>query len=503
MSQLTDMNFLHSNSKTPTLCPPKPTELRGFKRFNNLHHLQILALPEQEKLEYAARIKYNDYIYWSTYLVEGKIINWNKLLGIACRNGNLELACYCATKGANDWLNAMLSLVQKSRDIDIAEWILAQEPSALLKSPELKNFAKWSCMKGDMKFLAWLENKTKPRWWRESPDKHVFNSDVFIGTCAYGNSDLIEQMLAESLCMTSLDISNQVNYGYCQALFNGHLKVVEILEERFPIILYTCPNRTRVTFRGGHAAIINRIIEKGNVNWDQALKGAMEGREMKVVENIIINHKNQIKNLAMHINNACSEPFGNLEMIKLFYEVAPDLTCQALANVKSFVTIPVVRFLEEKGISLNPNNLKLKYAVRDGLELVNYYIEKGATDFGAALIIITHECNTLSYRSASESLAIVKVLIERGKKSDPNFAAHIQVAFNNVCVACAPDLIYLLFDYGARDLDEALEYACRGGHIDVVNFLIAKGASNFYNALLVANVKGFKNIVALLQNICT
>jgi len=269
MSRLCDLTFINHDASLPVVYPP----MKGVKSIN---YLQKLSFTLQELLEYAARINFNNYIYWSTHMVKGKIVNWNILLKIACEECNLELACYCANKGANNWDEAMVSISCTASDIDIAEWILAQKPSSLERCK--MTISEKAHAKGDLSFLNWLQA-------RVIVDLDYMGG-LFIGACASGNMELVSSSAA-LVCSQNL-----IGDGYREACNNGHLEIVKFLDAKYSVASIHC------AFRGGHDHIINHVVSKFYdmhiYPFGTALRGAIDGRQKKLIESILNEHESKL-----------------------------------------------------------------------------------------------------------------------------------------------------------------------------------------------------------------
>jgi Ankyrin repeats (3 copies) len=67
------------------------------------------------------------------------------------------------------------------------------------------------------------------------------------------------------------------------------------------------------------------------------------------------------------------------------------------------------------------------------------------------------------------------------------------------CQKCHIEIVKLLIEKGADDLNEGLYYACSKGHIEIVNFLIEKGADDLneglYNACWGGHIETVKFLI--------
>ena len=78
-------------------------------------------------------------------------------------------------------------------------------------------------------------------------------------------------------------------------------------------------------------------------------------------------------------------------------------------------------------------------------------------------------------------LEIVQYLIEKGEETNQ------QLDFNSTMYSAAEgghlDIIKLMIEKGADDFNDAMAWAATGGHLDIVKYLIQKGATNYSQAM--------------------
>lgn len=102
--------------------------------------------------------------------------------------------------------------------------------------------------------------------------------------------------------------------------------------------------------------------------------------------------------------------------------------------------------------------------------------------------IFTSEINKCLKFGASNSLEIVKFLIQKG-------ATNFDEALVSATHSNKTDIIEFLIQKGATDFNGALKRACRNGNNQLIEFFIKKGADNWDNALIHSIYsKNYKNI---------
>lgn len=107
--------------------------------------------------------------------------------------------------------------------------------------------------------------------------------------------------------------------------------------------------------------------------------------------------------------------------------------------------------------------------------------------------IFTSEINKCLKFGASNSLEIVKFLIQKG-------ATNFDEALVSATHSNKTDIIEFLIQKGATDFNGALKRACRNGNNQLIEFFIKKGADNWDNALIHSIYsKNYKNIYYFLD----
>ena len=74
----------------------------------------------------------------------------------------------------------------------------------------------------------------------------------------------------------------------------------------------------------------------------------------------------------------------------------------------------------------------------------------------------------------------------------------INIGLKFACRGGHIDIVNLMIAKGANNWNYGLRHACRGGHIDIVNLMIAKGANDWNNGLYGACRGGHIDIVNLM-----
>jgi ankyrin repeat protein len=134
-------------------------------------------------------------------------------------------------------------------------------------------------------------------------------------------------------------------------------------------------------------------------------------------------------------------------------------------------------------------------ACRGGqLEIVNLMIKKGANDWNLGL---EYACegghfaydNAHSTRFAYDNAHSTRFAYDNARST--------RFAYDNAR-STRLEIVNLMIEKGADDLDSGLSSACGSGNLEIVNLMIEKGANDWYNGLSNACYYGHLEIINLL-----
>ena len=305
---------------------------------------------------------------------------------------------------------------------------------------------------------------------------------LFPIACRYGHLALIQM----------LESTNVLN-GFREACRYGQIDVVRYLMSKYKGL--SCGIYSAI--REGHMDIVELILQNGDVDKNTCFIEACASGDMRLVNMFMTDH---IPSLNMGLLGACRA--GNVNL-------ALDLISRGAGDLDEALNIACA------GGKLSPLNKSQSYSYEVlALNLLNigaridpnrtfYSVCRGGNEYLLNKICSMSEVNInqgLAGACAGGHLWLVEDLISRG-------ARHIAHGFHLACcnghVECAKYLISLGADPSreklflvcfrgympivelltSRNYDEGLRGACMGGHIDIVKYMISRGAKNIKEAL--------------------
>jgi len=97
----------------------------------------------------------------------------------------------------------------------------------------------------------------------------------------------------------------------------------------------------------------------------------------------------------------------------------------------------------------------------------------------------------MTYAAYGGHIELVNLMLEKGAN-----------AYNNAMIEAAyrghMNIVRLMLELGANDYNEAMSFAAKGGHIEIVRLMLEKGANNYNRAMASAAYKGHIEIVRLM-----
>ena len=140
---------------------------------------------------------------------------------------------------------------------------------------------------------------------------------------------------------------------------------------------------------------------------------------------------------------------------------------------------------EESIIKLNDELYKAFF--NEKLDMVKYFIKKGANDFDSALMLAAKKGD----------LKFVKYLID---EKEYNYRPTLVRAAASAAKSGEIDVVkYFIDEKGVKSFDDIMQQAASGGSLDVVKYFInEKGVKNFNDAMFHAASSGHLNVVEYL-----
>lgn len=230
------------------------------------------------------------------------------------------------------------------------------------------------------------------------------------------------------------------------------------------------------SFRGGNLDIINIVIERTAIitkyDWYLALYGACETNKIDVFDrylhNVITNKTNNIAD--NNFLNICLEKAGlsnSMEIINYLSAKGATNWHECLLSVCQSGCVETFRYICDHKINVSDINLEQKmYLVNacegGSLEIINF-------------IFALYEKRKLSYS------------IQTGGS-----------CMNYACMGGHIEVINLLINKKFDYWNEGLTGACSNGNVEIAKMMIRKGAFNFNWCLYVACVAGHKDVAKLM-----
>ena len=150
---------------------------------------------------------------------------------------------------------------------------------------------------------------------------------------------------------------------------------------------------------------------------------------------------------------------GHYDFVKFYYDTNEYDLDYTMSGACESNNLELVKYLSEKGADCYDDYL-FNACYGGNLEIIDFLIKKGANDFN----------NGLCGASESGSLEIIKLMIEKGADNfDEGFKIACEIGYLHV-------VKYLSNTYDCN-LDRGLNRANIGNRIEVINYLIKKGAN--------------------------
>lgn len=352
-------------------------------------------------------------------------------------------------------------------------------------------------------------------------DKFYDDGGSLYGAAEGNNVDLIEILLER--------YKYNLYYGLQGATRGGHIELINFFLEKLgedgldetwaDECLYEAA-------KGGHLHLVKYFLQEGATDLNLGLQAAVEGGDLNIVKFFVKEgaddflrglessaSKGNLK-LARYFLARGAKPTqnifklacgsGNLELVELLFSRLYVVNTRIDENEKigglnnglleaaSSGHLEVVKFLIEQGAS-NLNKALKKAAQYWKEDIVYFLLENGETDMNAGLIGAARSGNVnltnllLTYGADNVQEALEQS-IKYGKLDTFKFLAVRDVDLNNVNIEIIENDNIYMFKFGEKllkfDLNVALKIAAENGSLDILDYLVEKGATNIKEAAI-------------------
>ncbi|XP_067661803.1 ankyrin repeat domain-containing protein 50-like [Haliotis asinina] len=381
---------------------------------------------------------------------------------------------------AGDLLKVKDILSQGHEDINCQEWIG--------RTPVI-----WAAGEGHKKVVELLVSKGANL---SITDR--FGLTILHSACLGGHVEVVNHVLLQNV----LDINGRVRCGRTAVMMaaeNRHKDVVELLVDKgadVSLVDETGDNVLHCACRGGDAGVVKYILSKNMVDVDRRgsknmtpIMVAKEYKHGEVVHVLLSKRPDGSLRYYKHRNmlkSACRE--GNIEAVKF-------IVSQNTVNINS---------------GWRENITPVLIAAKDGhKDVIDLLVSKGAyvslADNGGD--------NILHYACRGGNVEMVKYVLSQKMVNINSRGFQEMSPLMRAALMGHTDVIKLLVSKGADVTqldgggDNILHYACRGGNVEVVKYVLSLNMVNINSRgfqtmtpILGAALKGHKDVVELLVN---
>ncbi len=306
-----------------------------------------------------------------------------------------------------------------------------------------------------------------------------------------------EQEQQETKIVNYLEnIEIRYKYDFCDAVRTGNIKWVEFMidkSKKFSNDTINIEESLREAGKSGSLEIIKLIMKniknkKNKKLWDLIALGACKGQHMSILKLAIENGVNWWNDL---LYNACLG--GSLEIIEYIIKNHLVKFQYALEGACLGGHLDIVELYIEKDDNFDWNSGLNRACIGGYLDIVNIMIEKGANNWNYGLdgaciggnieianLMIEKGANNFDYclESACKggNIEIVRLMLKNRRRDIDNFVLFI------ACVSNSLEIVELIFNKIEKErgkgkvgeLENALQYACRNGNKNIINFILTK-----------------------------
>ena len=299
--------------------------------------------------------------------------------------------------------------------------------------------------------------------------------------------------------------------SFYEACKKGDIKVVHNIINKGYLKVSDWNSGLNGACEGGYIDIVKLIIDKGSYmlqkkDWNNGLYyacyGGSEGlaHTMNII-NLLIEKGADDWNSGL--DGACKGSRDNINIVKLMID-------KGASNISEKYVYPRDKYIIAKLLSLGVSMDKLKYIngitslyklCKDGnIIMILYAINRGYNKHNTGHLFDVvrpygfkaNDWNGGLYGACEGGhMNIVNLMIEKGA----NYWNH---GLYGACHGGHMNIVNLMIEKGANYWTNGLTNACRGGHINIVKLMIEKGANNWNNGLCGACEGGHIDIVNLM-----
>ena len=276
----------------------------------------------------------------------------------------------------------------------------------------------------------------------------------------------------------------------------------------------------------GHIHIVKKMLVNGANNYNETMMNAAKGGFIDIV-------KLMLENGADNYNETMEKARGKnrFEIVKIMLERTKDKNTRIinknLSDAGKNGNYEIVKLMIENGAtyfneclfySIRNNNYNIFEIVIDKCDInkyVSYYSKRGYEKFvdkyiyHAAKVGNIKMVQKLLEKEGKECPKILKYAVKSGKLFDFLTRQNIGILdCVEIVKSAAKSGNIILFNslynkyenFITNELNDILLYACKGGNINIVKFLVEKGANNFTLSLVYATERGYLEIVKFLSS---
>lgn len=302
---------------------------------------------------------------------------------------------------------------------------------------------------------------------------------VVSSACKLGRVDILEY-LSKQKVLLKLAQHDEETFMQIAGLY-GQMNVVLYWMNKG----VTAWNRTMIDASlGGRMNIVQLMIEKGANEWNKAMVAAAGGGQMHVVEFMITKGADNWNECMIEASKS-----GHMNIIELMVSKGADNWNHSMHGASAMGHMDIIKYMIDKGATSWDHSM-YEASEAGHFDVVQLMIEKGATSWDLALYGAADQGHTL----------IVHFLLEK-PITDRSHAARLLMS-NAARRGCKSNVEFAV-SLGADGLDqedweEGMVRAIQGGHIDIVEFMISKGAKDWNNGLITAINNGYLDVVQLM-----
>ncbi|XP_067676346.1 serine/threonine-protein phosphatase 6 regulatory ankyrin repeat subunit A-like [Haliotis asinina] len=379
-----------------------------------------------------------------------------------------------------------------SGDLSKVNFILSQEKANIDRKDGIgRTPAMWAAAMGHMHVVELLVNKGAKLSLVDSLGLNILHA-----ACLFGDVEVVKYVISRDC----VDINGRVRCGRTPVMLaavNGHKEIMELLVAKGANVTLTDKNGNTILHRacrGGDIEVVKYIVSKKMVdintgkrkNQTSLMLACLWGHKA-VVELLVqqgANHSLTDKRGDNILHYACQG--GHVEVVTFIISLRTfDINCGGLNKQTPFMAAgrhghkDVVELLVKNGANLSlrdahSNNILHLACGRGRVEVVKYVISLNTVDINSWG---NNKKTPIMVAGRSGHTEVIRLLVKNGA------------------------------DLSLRDAhgDNILYYACLGGHVEVVKYVVSKNRVDINSRgkdrktpVMVAGARGHKDVVELL-----